>query len=283
MSRSVRQRAKRKGMNPLIPIALFGVVVAVLVFAMWNPGLNLEGQLPGVELEEFTIPPAVIDKTIVDLPPADVAKDLDEMQSNPPNGVRIPDWFEMQFRPEASGLKVVIQKTSVTEVFRVNTGTNPAIREFYNQHKTEILKTQQAEFQPALKKFFKDWETFRKTEAPFDTEAYRNSVGFNVLGGSLGFCVEAKVGPRGYRCVHQDASGDLYFLLPKKTKTFVLRGRTLPDGATLFPGHFTVHVQGSDASREPPAESETENAPAAEPTPMEPSTSEPKTKPRGEG
>ena len=173
-------------MNPLIPMALFGVVVAVVVFAMWEPGPNLEGELAGVELEEFTIPPAVIDKTSADLPAGEVDSDLKEMQNDPPQGIRIPDWFEMQFHPEPGGLKVAIEKTTVTEVFRVNTGTKPAIREFFNQHKAEILKRQQAEFRPALKKFFKDWESFHKANAPFETEAYRGSLGFNALGGPLG-------------------------------------------------------------------------------------------------
>ncbi len=272
ISQQVRRRAKRKGMNPLIPMALFGVVVAVVVFAMWQPGPKLEGQLAGVKLEEFTIPPAVIDKTTVDRPAGVVSSDLKEMQNDPPQGIRIPDWFEMQFHPEPGGLKVAIKKTTVTEVFRVNTGTNSAIREFFNRHKAEILKRQQAEFRPALKKFFGDWETFHKANAPFKTEDYRGSLGFNALGGPLGFCVEAKVGPRGFRCVHQDGSGDLYFLLPKKTTTFVLRGRTLADGSTLFPGHYTVKVQGTKAKPEPASQGN-EEPPPAEPRDREPSSS----------
>ena len=277
----VRKRAKRKGMNPLVPIALFGVVVAVLVFVMWESGPKLEGQLAGVELAEFTIPPATIDKTTVDLPPEKVAADLEEMQNDPPRGVRIPDWFEMLFQPEPDSLKVVIKKTSATEVFRVNTGTNPALREFFKQHNAEILKRQQAEFRPALKQFFKDWEAFHKADAPFETEAYRSSLGFNALGGPLGFCLEAKVGSRGYRCVHQDGSGDLYFLLPKQTESFVLSGRKLADGTTLFPGHYTVKVQGTKPASEPAPESETEETPPAEPAKTEPS--KPETKPRGKG
>jgi hypothetical protein len=62
--------------------------------------------------------------------------------------------------------------------------------------------------------------------------------------------VEAQIGSRSYRSIREAPNGDLYFLLPSDTRTFVMMGREMPDGGKIFPGRFTVAVSAPE-SQEP--------------------------------
>ncbi len=255
MANQARRRAKRKGTNPLIPIALFGVVIGVVVYWMMQPKVHLEGKLFAERIVEFEIPPGRIDKSAFERPAEETGTILEEMQQRPPGIVRDPDAMEMQFEPDDKGLQVRVRETLATQVFRVKSSAVPAIRQFINQHADEIRKQQDREYRQALKSFLQDWQTSRKNHQPFVVDTYRNSLGFNRLTGAVGYCIQAQIGGRPYRCVHEDDRGDLYFLLPKKTDKFLLLGRELPDGRTIFPGRFTVEVKNPAAAQAAPEDS----------------------------
>jgi hypothetical protein len=161
--------------------------------------------------------------------------------------------MEMLFQPTDQGMQVLVRKTPETEVFRVKTTANPAIRQFIQQHSDEIAKHQQAEFQSAMKGFVQDWRNSRENDLPFPTDSYRDKVGFNRMTGPAGYCLEAQVGSRSYRSVREAPNGELYFLLPGDTRKFVLTGREMPDGSKIFPGRFTVEV--SEPKTPAPADS----------------------------
>lgn len=270
MARVVRKRARRKGPNPLVPIALFSVVLGAIVFWMWQPAGKLGGQLPAERLDDYQIPPGRVDLAVFELPAEDVSTTLEAMQASPPSGVLVRDWFDMEFRPDNQGLEVVIKKTTVTEVFRVQTSKSPALRQLIRNHKEELLERQHEEYQKAGKRFIEDWQAARENDQPLDMTAYRSSLGFNRLTGIAGFGLVAQIGARTYRAVHEDSNGDLYFLLPASTEKFVLRGRQFEDGVTLIPGSLTVDV------KTPSPQKTTEESP-------EPEAPPPTTEPPAEG
>lgn len=279
MARVVRKRAKRKGPNPIVPIALFSVVLIFIVFWMWKPSAVLDGKLKAGRLEDYQIPPGRVDKSAFELPADEVSIALNEMKSVPPSGVLVRDWFDLQFHPDNKGLKVVIRKTSATEVYRVNTSTSPALRQLIHNHGEELLDRQREEFRKAAKRFIEDQKTAQEKDQPLDMGPYRSSLGFNRLTGTTGFALVAKIGGRTYRAVHEDSNGDLYFLLPKNTDKFVLSGREFEDGITLIPGRVSVEVKGSKSDKTP--EKSPESPEPEPPNPME--SPETKTEPTDAG
>ena len=59
---------------------------------------------------------------------------------------------------------------------------------------------------------------------------------------AFGYVVEAVTEQRRARCVHEDANGTLYFVLPVNTSQFTLRGREIDGGMSLFSGEYSVSV-----------------------------------------
>lgn len=253
MARVVRRRSRRKGVHPLIPIALFGVILACLLYWMWKPKASLEGELTAVRLEDFTIPPARIDRSTLGLSADEADQTMAEMAEHPPSRVLVRDWFDMRFDPEPEGLNVEIRPTSATEVFRVK--LRPSVRRFLTQQGKDLLARKESEFQTAAKNFLKDWRAFREKDLPLKMESYRESLGFNSLTGTAGFCLVAQIGARKYRAVHEEGD-DLYFLLPIRTKKFVIKGREFSDGEMIFPGRLTVKVKNPRTPSTPPDSSE---------------------------
>ena len=64
-----------------------------------------------------------------------------------------------------------------------------------------------------------------------------------------------------YYCMYQDGLR-LYFLLPESTKSFVIKGRVMPDGKRRFTGRYVVDVKESADEKttedEPPESTKTE-------------------------
>ena len=240
MAQIARRRAKRKGTNPLVPILLFCVVMGLVGYWMLKPGVTITGELSAQMVPGFEVPKALIDKSTFPLASAKGGASWEELIKHPPSAVRVPDAFFMEFEPSEKGVEVVIQTVANLDVFRVR--TNSLLRQFVELHVDEISRQQQAEFKEALPKFVADWQTSQQNDLPFQTTAYYDTVGFNRLTGPMGYCVVAQIGDKSYRCVHEDPEGHLYFLLPQGTEQFVLQGRKLPDGKTLFESRLTVKV-----------------------------------------
>ncbi len=269
MAQVVRQRAKRKGTNPLIPILLFCVVMGLVGYWMLKPGVTITGELSAQMVQGFEVPKTLIDKSTFPLASAEGGASWEELIKHPPSAVRVPDAFFMEFEPSEKGVEVGIQTVADLEVFRVR--TNSLLRQFVELHMDEISRQQQAEFKEALRKFLADWQTSEGNDLPFQTTAYYETVGFNRLTGPMGYCVVAQIGDKSYRCVHEDPEGHLYFLLPQGTEQFVLQGRKLPDGKTLFESRLTVKADETTSEHNSSEPSELERT---EPkTPLDPRSS----------
>ncbi len=254
MARVARRRGRSKSSNLIFPIALFCVVMGVLAYFLLQPAPKMEGELTAEFLPDFKIPPASIDNDSLNLTDAQAASTMDEMKRFPPNAVRISDWFEMEFRPSDQGLQVVMEG----KVFRVPTSKYPEIEKFIEKHADEITKQRNSEYRKAAKRFVADWKSFRDQEVPFNTTEYREPLGCNRLTKIMGYTLAAKIGPRFYRCVHETNNGDLYFLLPKATKSFLLVGREMPNGKPLFPGRYKVTVSNLQTDEQSNKSSEAE-------------------------
>lgn len=240
-----RQRARRKGTNPLIPLAAFGVVLGVVAYWMLvKPKNAIEGELSGEMLPGFKIPAVTIGQGELPLSDEEGSPAWEELIKHQVAAVRVPNAFQMDFEPGDAGVKISIQNVSGAEVFRVK--PNTGIKKFFEQHGDKIARQQQKEFDEAILKFAADWQAAKLQGQPFVTEDYYETVGLNRLTGVMGYGLAAQVGERTYRAVHEDPERRLYFLLPQDTQEFVLKGRKLPGGDTPFESRLTVKVAESN-------------------------------------
>jgi hypothetical protein len=89
-------------------------------------------------------------------------------------------------------------------------------------------------------------------------ELHSEHVGINPQVRGLGSALEAVNGTYVTRCLREDEQGELFFLMPTGVTGFTVRGRTLPDKGTLFPGIYDVeikkHIAGPDSTVSKPAD-----------------------------
>jgi hypothetical protein len=267
MARAARRRGKRKGTNPLIPIVLFAAMMGLVGYWMFKPGKGIEGELSAEKLASPQVPPTSIDKQSLPLSSDEDGPAWDELVAHPPAAVRVADQFEMRMEPTDDGINIIVVPALNMGVVRVM--PNAALQQFIQQHEGKIASQRQTEFEAASQSFMADWQAAKQSDSPFRIENYFDTVGFNRMSGITGYMVVAQIGEHTYRCIHEDAEGWLYFILPASTEEFTLEGRMLPDDKMpLFESRVLVKVTASADEPAPEKTPEPETSPESPTEPM---------------
>jgi hypothetical protein len=254
---SLARQVQKKARKPRKPGALIAPLVCLAILAAVGAGYyvanipRLGGELEGTPLTDSEPLGGVVPSADIDLPAedrkeilADLAKSPAELKSK---------LARVVFRGEPEGLLIELQAGPDARFVRVDPNQDKMLAEYLKKHLERFDSERRDALVPNVQKFLTEWDHFRNTKGakPPNISAYRNSVGLPALAGPLGWRLEAVWGSEKFPCFYEDKEGRLYFLLPKKATSFVVRGRQVP--GEHFPGEYKIALtkpeSGAGASR----------------------------------
>lgn len=250
LARRLRRRRRLRSASLLVPAVCVGLFLAVAVGVLLGTGPKLEGELTAVVVSAAE--PAsggtggsgaasqMIDRgQFVEQSPDDVNAVLDGLARMPLTFKSELMIVELVGRPE--GMLISLSPTSRTRLFRVDPGDSAPLRAYAREHHARLNAPRRRELAAALNDFVPAYLQAEQSSAMIrDAVGFRNRLALCALVDGLGYHLEAVVGRNVYRCVYEDAHG-LYFLLPRETKLFQIRGRTVAGGRHV-PADYTVRL-----------------------------------------
>lgn len=255
---AIQHRVRKRHQKPtfsflwILPVLLLGGGLAgVLFYAVYEPPLKLEGELTATVLpEDAGIPSGFVGPAAGDFTPEVVDGVLQRLKDRP---ISLGSQFvRVEFRGQTKRIEVTVSGTALTEVVIVPIRSDTNVQKFLKQHGSELAAARDKELSPAVQSFFRDMAKADPNLGPLSNLAvYRDGIGLPAMTEGMGYCTEAIVKNVVFRCVHEDKEGRLYFIVPAGTGQFLIRGRKLPDGRTLFPGTYHVKVQEAKPAAEP--------------------------------
>ncbi len=245
--RSASRRRQRTGSRfwaVFAPLLLFAIVVGTMVFLLWETEADLEGKLPGEVASDFEIPPQELTATDLGISEDSFASLLEAMRTAPPPIGLIPKRMRLTIEAVEDAIRISIQKTNQTELIRVSVDADRELRAWLLEHRAELDQSKRKAAQETMAEFVKSLQTSYEENLPFDTASWASRL-VVLFESGLGYVTHAVTNDRGVRCVFESDAGELYFLLPKSTKSFVLEGR--PEASVSFPGRYTIRLSPTDA------------------------------------
>jgi len=247
-ARAVKRR-RRKRRFLWIPILLGMILVGgVALYFVYTSDPKLEGTLEAVIVPNSEVEPRTIRDAEIPGDDEAVQNVLKHLQENP-----LPDLeSDMALMTHVvtatpDGLSVRVYDTHAVRFFRVDVRDDESLAKYLKDHAERLDEPRVEEMQRGLKKFFAGSAKSLDEGAGIPTpirEILRREVLVNALVRAAGYHLVANVKGTLYLCMYEDDRGRLYYLLPKGTKKFSLRGRKLSDGTRPFPGNYTVEVTG---------------------------------------
>lgn len=245
--RSASRRRPRTGSrlwSVLAPLGLFAIVVGTMVFLLREAEADLEGKLPGEIASDFEIPPQQLTVHDVGISEENFASLLEAMRTDPPPIGLIPKRMRLTIEAVEDSIRITFQKTNQTELVRVAVDADRELRAWLLEHRAELDRIQREATQETLAEFVKSLQTSYEENLPFDTASWASRL--VVLSESgFGYATHAVTNDRRLRCVFESDAGELYFLLPKSTKSFILEKR--PEASASFPGRYTIRLRTTEA------------------------------------
>lgn len=239
---ALKRRNSTSKLALLVPVACLAIFAGVAFWMFKERPEKLEGNLTAERLPDGSLPPKVVDPALLNVPRRQLLPLLEFLATEP---LRLTSsLMGVEFKGDRSKLEVSVRPGTDTELYRVDPHGNKALAAYLVQHATEFDKPRLKELADNVPKFLLALESFRKAKggASEGLVEYRNSVGVATLVGPAGYQLEAVRHGEIHRCILEDAQGQLYFLLPIGTDQFEIRGRTMANGKTPFPGVYKVTV-----------------------------------------
>lgn len=283
-----RRKKKSWNLGGLIPPLLFGgLFVAIgLTYYYWTRPSYL-GTLEGERQNPNQSIQIELDGSAFNIDNKIFSQIVEELRRSP-SAVR-SNLVNLRFRAGAEGIEVALRPGSAAELIKVPVGDLKPVAEYYRDHFDELDDARINELQAALIELCTEWASAPEEEKNETLPEYRNSVFYNAFVKGLGRVCYALVDNAIYPCIHEDAQGALYFLVPMGTKSFVIKEREELEVTPVFPSEFEIQVTvGYPQLPDPkmiPAEAEDTSIPLDEAEPdVSPSTetTAPSTSPVGE-
>lgn len=245
-----RQRTKRGSvLIPLSCCAMFLVVLAAAGIRLGYFRGPLEGELTGSVASDVAVDPHLMPRKEIKAPKETLDLVLTGLEENSES--LLSRLMRLEFSGSSDGLTVSLVAERRGDFYVVAISQNESLQEYRDEHDRAWNALRLAELEKATTRFVTEYAQAESENRPVESlAAYRDSIGVNALVEGLGYVLAAKVetsldGRKGVaesRCMAEQ-DGNLYFLLPRGTKSFQIVGRDLPGGHPKFPGSFTVNVK----------------------------------------
>lgn len=232
-----------------------GLVGGVAYFTFTND-TTYSGDRTAVLLERGTeLSPKGIGASLIDVSEEAKNNVFKYLRKSPPRITT--DLAVTEFGMTGDEFAVTIKEGSTCQLYRFPVDRH--LQEFAKKNQKALEQRRLSKLKPALKKFFSQWDVgLRNGEHPKDF-SFRDNVGFCSSVGGLGYAMAANVNGTIYPCVYEDDDHkNLYFLLPRRTKSFEVVGRYgLEDNIpSIFTGAYRVIVKAQSKDTTSPTKSD---------------------------
>lgn len=244
ISQSLKRRKRRR--YAWVPI-LFGAILVggVCIFFMIKKATKLEGELQAKVVGNAALKQRLIRTDDVDVEPAKVKRVLRQLEETQ------FQFSRFSFAASPAGITVQPHATTATDVFEVNVGDRKELMEFFKDHADELDAYRRRQYDTGLKAFFAEAAVIleESDSIPDDlVREFQSKVLENAFIDMKGYHLIASVNGNVYHCIYQDGNR-LYYLLPKGTKHFRLRGRRLSDESNRVNANYYVQVVESQSTK----------------------------------
>lgn len=272
VSLALKRRGKRRGAHRLwmfgVPAICFLILLSAIGWFVVSRLPELSGDLPASLLAQQALDPVKI--------PWSFAGNLTDEQ-------RETLVAELELNPEAflssqmscrltvveEGIRVTLKSTDETMWYVVNPNQHTALVLWLKKNHDQLAAGRNRLLKNGLEAYCDQKLRVLSGELPvLDAARFRDEVGLTACCLGFGCVVQAVVQNRTVRCAYEDASGRLYFCLPRGIRSFTLNGVSASDGSRLFSGEFQVLVSEAVIPREEPASGPDEE-PGEQPGAME--------------
>ena len=249
VTRTLKKRKRRRGPQRVwmvgVPAIFFLLLLAAISWYTVSRLPTLNGELSALILKESELPERLIPWSIAGQLSDDEQATLRyELELAPE--VFISSQLRCAMLATDEGLAVSLRTTDETSWYVVDPGTHPALLLWLRKNRTQLETQRNIRLQQTFRQYCQDKLLVIEGQAALiDPEKYRNSLGLEACCEGFGSVVEAVVRNRFVRCGYEDASGRLYFCLPRGVTNFQLRGKEFSDGSKPFAGQFDVAVAGT--------------------------------------
>lgn len=269
LSRRLKRKQRRKKAQriyaigiPVVCFLLFFGVVAVVTFLGKK---ELNGTLRAAMAPHLDMQQEAVAVATFGLTPDEEAQTFQAFENAPESFTSAQ--MRCTISLQQSALAIELQPAAEFSFFSVNPSSDPVLMEWIRDNQSAINKTRLKRITETGADLCRDKiKKASGTPLAFDAETYRDGFGLSAHVGAFGFVVEAITSNKRSRCVHEDTNGTLYFILPRTTTEFTLRGRKQGNAKPLFPGEYQVLVESnSTAPGTDATESEVDAAPSEPP------------------
>lgn len=246
IAKSLRRRRRKSYL--WVPI-LFGAMLVggVVLFFLLTAQPKLEGGLPATVVPASKLEARLIRAGEIPVGQEKVTAVLRRLEENP----LYPDQFTVSATD--AGLQVRVKTTASTALYEVNIGDRRELLAYFDKNADRLEGYRRREFESGLKTFFEEAGTaLEKGEAiPDDLfQQFHNRALANACIDVKGYHLVATLSGKAHYCFYQQGNR-LYYLLPKGTRTFRIRGRRLPDGEVRVKANYVVTVDSSGSPARP--------------------------------
>ena len=150
--------------------------------------------------------------------------------------------FDLTASP--AGISLQIRASDSHDLYEIDLSKNKPLVTYFQKNAEKLDEYRQRELADGVKTFFREAAEIVKSEGDLTDELLKNlqrRVLVNSCIDVMGYHLDAFIGERSYRCLYQQGNR-LVFLLPRGTKSFRLRGRTLPIGEQMVKAKYFVEV-----------------------------------------
>jgi hypothetical protein len=263
------QPPPRRGNRLVIPAILAMVFLGVVGWLYLRPDDSLRGTMTIERLSRFEFSPVLVPEAATGLSHTRYRELARELEGDPFGLNTTLSRVELSSKKE----KIYCSLSDGVEagIYRVDPRKRSGMMDWIARHHADLNAPREQEVDRDMPKLIAAVRAARESGDLEAVASFRDTAVLGSLTGSLGYHAVAVVSGSAYRCVFEDSEGRLYFLLPGSTKSFVLRGRPLADGTSLFPGIIDCSVAKASSSRTVKEAEPLDEPPAAEPTtPSEP-------------
>jgi len=254
VSRALKRRQRRRRALAIWVPIICGVLLVggAALFMLVLSKQSLKGTLDGVAASQDELKPRKLHPPTVNADDDEVAAVLRRLSIHQ----RFKRYTVTAVPEEKpTSLLVRVHETRNKRFFRVDLSQSPPLLAFLRKEGDRLDKPRRDEFDTARKRFFKEAVEIVNSGGVLPEnrlQQFQNRVLTNLFVGEAGYHLLASVDGTAYPCASQQ--GDiLYYLLPKDTKSFILRGRPMPSGNRMLDAYYLVEVSGTTSQTPKPA------------------------------
>ncbi|MEZ6039775.1 MAG: hypothetical protein R3C20_04665 [Planctomycetaceae bacterium] len=239
------KRRTRRGRNRIwtvaVPVIGFLLLLSLLAMFTLYSLPQLKGTLAAEVFSEPTVPRVTFPWSSTGLS-TEEQEQLSKILEHAPEGF-VSELMTCRLIADEKGLQVQLTAGEGHSWFVVDPTQSRALVLWAEKQQQYLSITRASEMKRRLADYCQDKIKQQAGEIfTIDAQQYRDSVGINTHVSALGYALEAFGSGRIVPCGHEDQQGRLYFLLPSKTRSFIMRGRMVGDGTKPFPGEYTIQV-----------------------------------------